>query len=498
MADDHEDRIKRAVADLSPDQLAEVIQLFGAGRTVDPLAPPVPEPITLPDPPSQPSLLTLRVDVDGASPPVWRRLALRGDLTLSDVHTVLQTAFGWEDMHLHRFWPGPDKRIWTGPFFRTDDEEDEHEGGPLESDVRLDQLLRARGDRLFYTYDFGDEWTHTIRVESVEALVEPAPPARCLLARRAGPLEDVGGVGAHNELVAQLRRDPSRRTLPDEQRDWIPPGWDPTDASAEEVNGQLMLIGRDGEELLELFGAPPAAAAPPPALEPLLDRATGDVVREVAGLCALAETRPPLSPEEVAVVVRPYRLLVELARDDGIPLTATGWMRPSFVQHLYFSLELEDRWPGQGDREDQTPPVAALRSDAQRVGLLRRRQGRLVRTPLALRLGSDEDYLEVLVDRLLAFPDPLVQSANALWALHVAAHGEVDPADAGDIASMLNRCRVRHAPGRAITGDQVLALVRPSWAVLDLAARGPTGGEAGDRRAAGLARMALFGAHEPG
>src|SRR5262245_59649425 len=37
------------------------------------------------------------------SPMIWRRLLVRTDSTLADLHDVLQIAFGWSDFHLHRF-----------------------------------------------------------------------------------------------------------------------------------------------------------------------------------------------------------------------------------------------------------------------------------------------------------------------------------------------------------------------------------------------------------
>ncbi|MFP3883601.1 MAG: IS1096 element passenger TnpR family protein [Actinomycetota bacterium] len=42
----------------------------------------------------------VRVDLDGARPPIWRRLDLRSDITLDVVHKVLQASFGWLDYHL--------------------------------------------------------------------------------------------------------------------------------------------------------------------------------------------------------------------------------------------------------------------------------------------------------------------------------------------------------------------------------------------------------------
>lgn len=49
------------------------------------------------------TVLRIRIDLDNAQPPIWRRLDLRSDLTLDVVHQVIQDAFGWADSHLHRF-----------------------------------------------------------------------------------------------------------------------------------------------------------------------------------------------------------------------------------------------------------------------------------------------------------------------------------------------------------------------------------------------------------
>ena len=49
------------------------------------------------------SMLEVRVELVDIEPKIWRQLEVRASLTLDRVHQVLQTAFGWEDMHLHRF-----------------------------------------------------------------------------------------------------------------------------------------------------------------------------------------------------------------------------------------------------------------------------------------------------------------------------------------------------------------------------------------------------------
>ncbi len=47
--------------------------------------------------------VTVRVDLVGAKPPMWRRLELPSTLRLDELHRVLQAVFGWTDSHLHRF-----------------------------------------------------------------------------------------------------------------------------------------------------------------------------------------------------------------------------------------------------------------------------------------------------------------------------------------------------------------------------------------------------------
>jgi hypothetical protein len=48
-------------------------------------------------------ILQLRAVLRGISPLIWRRLLVPSDTSIAQLHDVLQVAFGWEDVHLHRF-----------------------------------------------------------------------------------------------------------------------------------------------------------------------------------------------------------------------------------------------------------------------------------------------------------------------------------------------------------------------------------------------------------
>ena len=53
--------------------------------------------------PVAPIVLQLRVVLRGISPLIWRRILVRSDNTIADLHATLQLALGWSDDHLHRF-----------------------------------------------------------------------------------------------------------------------------------------------------------------------------------------------------------------------------------------------------------------------------------------------------------------------------------------------------------------------------------------------------------
>ena len=50
-----------------------------------------------------PDLYQLRVVLRNVSPLIWRRLLVRSDTSIAQLHVVLQMAMGWSDTHLHRF-----------------------------------------------------------------------------------------------------------------------------------------------------------------------------------------------------------------------------------------------------------------------------------------------------------------------------------------------------------------------------------------------------------
>ncbi len=141
----------------------------------------------------------LKISLHGAKPPIWRRLEVPADLTFAGLHRVIQAAFGWADAHLHEFEFG-DHRVGVP------DQDSPYAVGPpveREDTVRIDSALQKPGDKLTYTYDFGDDWRHDILLEQLRTGVGRRH-ATCIAGRRAGPLEDSGGVWGYTDLCAAL------------------------------------------------------------------------------------------------------------------------------------------------------------------------------------------------------------------------------------------------------------------------------------------------------
>ncbi len=44
-----------------------------------------------------------KIHLVGISPHISRRVLVRGDTTLAELHHIFQVAMGWENGHLHRF-----------------------------------------------------------------------------------------------------------------------------------------------------------------------------------------------------------------------------------------------------------------------------------------------------------------------------------------------------------------------------------------------------------
>ena len=339
----------------------------------------------------------VRVDLKGTKPPLWRRLELSSDLFLDEVHQVIQEAFGWTDSHLHQFGSGPDPYSAETELYLCPFQLEDGETGVAEEEVRLDEVLVDPGDKLFYAYDFGDDWQHVIKLEIVTARQDPLQRAICTGGRRDGPAEDCGGAYSYELITAAT--DPANPDHADAVADFAQIFGDDIDPGA--IGTTRFDLDQINEALAASFPATGTSAGtsagtgagplPEPLGELAADIRIPSYRRELRRLLDAADLDQPVLIDAGTAVrmVRPYSWLLGHVGAGGIRLTGAGYLPPAHVEAAVAELGLDEEWIGKGNREVQTAPVLHLRESATRMGLLRKHHGMLMTTSRGRALRDD-------------------------------------------------------------------------------------------------------------
>jgi hypothetical protein len=171
-------------------------------------------------------------------PPIWRRLAVPGTVSLARLHSIFQKVMGWGNYHIYLFTVGRQQygegvSEWAEVAQRVVNAKR----------VVLEDIAVRKGMRFTYTYDMGDGWEHEIWVEEIHE--GPLQQVRCLEGARGCPPEDCGGPYGYEELL-EIIFDPKHREY-QERRDWLGEGFDPERFNVEIVNRRLkrLKVGRE-------------------------------------------------------------------------------------------------------------------------------------------------------------------------------------------------------------------------------------------------------------
>jgi len=192
-------------------------------------------PATVSEPPPAGSIFQLKVTLQNVEPLVWRRVLVDAGSYLSDVHEVIQAAFGWWNSHLHDF------EVDAKRYGVCDPNDDWSTPAIDEGFIRLDSIATV-GSSIDYMYDFGDGWSHKIIVEKILPATSGTSVPACIGGRRACPPEDCGGPWGYQELLAILA-DP---THPEhrERAEWLDRPFDPDAFDPADFARNLRMIRR--------------------------------------------------------------------------------------------------------------------------------------------------------------------------------------------------------------------------------------------------------------
>jgi hypothetical protein len=141
----------------------------------------------------------LRITLNDTKPPIWRIVEVPLTSSLKGLHEVIQAAMPFENYHLFDFRVGEQRYAIPVPEF--DGPETRH--AKL---TKLGALIEKGFSEFVYTYDFGDNWQHTVTVEEVTQADPTLPYPRLVGGERRAPPEDVGGTWGFEEFVEAMTK----------------------------------------------------------------------------------------------------------------------------------------------------------------------------------------------------------------------------------------------------------------------------------------------------
>ena len=183
------------------------------------------------------SLYQIKVTLKGSKPPIWRRIIVPSDYSFSELHSVIQVAMGWLDMHLYSFEVGDvlieesNEEDLFGNLFSAREKMGAEE-------TLISELLLKEGDKCLYTYDFGDDWEHTILLEKILSPDDSFVGPICVKGKRACPPEDCGGIHGYEYLLEVLNGPDSEEK--EEFLEWLGDDFDPELFEVDVINYLLM------------------------------------------------------------------------------------------------------------------------------------------------------------------------------------------------------------------------------------------------------------------
>ena len=142
----------------------------------------------------------LHIKLDHIEPVIWRRVEVPITTSLKGLHDVIQAVMLFKDYHLFEFNAGGKRYAVPDP------EWDFGADTYAARNVRIGALV-DRGITTFnYTYDFGDDWRHSITVEAVTDADPALEYPRLTDGDRRAPPEDVGGLPGFEDFLNAMAK----------------------------------------------------------------------------------------------------------------------------------------------------------------------------------------------------------------------------------------------------------------------------------------------------
>lgn len=141
--------------------------------------------------------LNLKISLIDSDPEIYRIIEVPSDIRLECFADVINTAMGWEGYHMHLFQKGKTTYV-TG---ECDNDLLFDPNNRINSNsLSLGELLTRKGSHIEYEYDFKNNWTHLITLESQQTYKKEEIQGIFLISgANACPPEDCEGACGYQE-----------------------------------------------------------------------------------------------------------------------------------------------------------------------------------------------------------------------------------------------------------------------------------------------------------
>jgi hypothetical protein len=146
---------------------------------------------------TQETIARVGIYLNDIEPKIWRLVEIPVTGSLKMLHDVIQAAMGWHDYHLWHF--EVDERRYGVP---NPEWPDRNLGAAR--NMKLGTLIDRDVRQFNYTYDMGDDWRHTVVVETVELGEHGTKYPRFVTGEGRCPPEDIGGLPGFERFLHAL------------------------------------------------------------------------------------------------------------------------------------------------------------------------------------------------------------------------------------------------------------------------------------------------------
>ena len=178
----------------------------------------------------------LLVKLDHIEPVIWRRIEVPVTTSLKGLHDIIQAVMLFKDYHLFEFNAG--SRRYAVP----DPEWDFGRETYAARNVRIGALVERGITTFHYTYDFGDDWRHSITVEAVTDAASAIDYPHFVDGERRAPPDDVGGLPGFEDFLTAMAKPGHAQHR--EVLEWYGGLFDPLDIGTDTIRERIAKLAR--------------------------------------------------------------------------------------------------------------------------------------------------------------------------------------------------------------------------------------------------------------